>query len=340
MNDTLGRDPPRIVCGCGDGATEPGDGTTDLGESRHTPEYARRMTETQPTAPRRALVLGGGGIAGIAWHLGVLSELLEQGIDVGAADLVVGTSAGSVAGSILRFGQVPLVYSMQATAPGSIPAEDATAEGTRSGDIAMATLWNELQQILAGATGEQDARARLGRAAIAHSKGAESPLLDMFASQFPAAFGWPAAPLGVCVVEAESGEFRVLDSPSGVELPRAVAASCSVPMVFPPVEIDGTPYVDGGVRSGTNADVAEGYDSVLVLACSAEDPRSPMGPQLDKAVERLRADGSSVHVVSADAESTAAFGTNSLSDTSRVPSALAGRRQGALVADAVREFWA
>ncbi|AMM20662.1 hypothetical protein AX769_11565 [Frondihabitans sp. PAMC 28766] len=300
------------------------------------------MTDASTASSRRAVVLGGGGIAGIAWHLGVLAELLAQGVDLGAADLVVGTSAGSVAGTILRFGQVPLVYSLQAAAPGAVPAEDAedeNAPGITAGDADIAVLWERLQSILAGATGEQDARARLGRAAVEHSNGAESPLLATIGAQFPAAFGWPAGALGITVVEAETGEFRVLDSSSGVSLTQAVAASCSVPLVFPPVEIDGSYYVDGGVRSGTNADVASGYDSILVLACGPEDPRSPMGPQLDAAVATLRGEGSSVHVIVADDESLAAFGTNSLSDASRVPSALAGRRQGALVADAVAGFW-
>lgn len=295
------------------------------------------MTDASPSSPRRAVVLGGGGIAGIAWHLGVLSELLDRGIDLDAADLVVGTSAGSVAGGILRFGQVPLVYALQAAAAGAVPAED-TAPGDQGGPD-MATLWERIQTVLTGATGQQDARARLGRAAVEYSQGAESPLLAQLGAQFPADFGWPPAPFAVCVVEAETGEFRVLDSTSGVELSRAIAASCSVPLVFPPVEIDGTMYVDGGVRSGTNADVATGYDSVLVLACAPEDPSSPMGPQLDAAVESLRAAGTDVHVVTADDESIAAFGTNSLSDASRVPSALAGRRQGALEADAVSAFW-
>nr|WP_286343388.1 patatin-like phospholipase family protein [Frondihabitans sucicola] len=124
-----------------------------------------------------------------------------------------------------------------------------------------------------------------------------------------------------------------------------MAASCSVPLVFPPVTIDGRAYVDGGMRSATNADVAAGYDRVLVLACGPEDPASPMGPQLDAAVASLRAgaDGSApseVLVLTADEVSLAAFGPNSLADSSRVPSAEAGRAQAAGAADAVAAFWA
>lgn len=299
----------------------------------------------------------------------MLAELLERGIDVDAADLVIGTSAGSVAGSILRFGQVSAVYESQITAGGDLFADrdatasdttgsDATGSGTAGSGTAasgsatppaplfdMATFGERLQSILVGADSPQDARARLGRAAIEVSAGAESPLLAQLAAQFPAEYGWPTAGLGVCVVEATTGEFRVLDGTSGVPLSLAVAASCSVPLVFPPVRIDGSDYVDGGVRSATNADVATGYDKVLVLSCGPEDPASPMGPQLDQAAATLRAGSEStppadVLVLTADAASIEAFGTNSLADTSRVPSARAGRAQAAGLADAVRAFWA
>ncbi|GAA4684664.1 patatin-like phospholipase family protein [Frondihabitans cladoniiphilus] len=294
------------------------------------------MTPESPESPRRAIVLGGGGIAGIAWHLGMLAELLDGGVPLGEADLVIGTSAGSVAGSILRFGQVQLVYSMQATADmPDLPSGDPTVA-----PVDMATFRDRLVTAIQGATSAEDARARLGRAAVESSAGgSESVLVSTLAAQFPALFGWPASALGICVVDATTGEFRVLDKSSGVALSRAVAASCSVPLVFPPVEIDGVPYIDGGARSATNADVVAGFDKVLVLSCGPEDPASPMGPQLDAAVAGLRNSGADVLLLGADADSLAAFGTNSLAPTSRVPSAQAGRRQAAGELDAVRAFW-
>ncbi|WP_240347262.1 patatin-like phospholipase family protein [Curtobacterium sp. 24E2] len=121
--------------------------------------------------------------------------------------------------------------------------------------------------------------------------------------------------------------------------PRAVAASCSVPFVWSPVGIEGRPYVDGGVRSGTNADAAAGHERVLVIACGPEGP-SPVGPWLDVAVESLRAGGSSVEVVVADSTAQEAFGTNSLSLATQAPSAEAGRAQGTAVAEQIAAFWA
>jgi NTE family protein len=112
-----------------------------------------------------------------------------------------------------------------------------------------------------------------------------------------------------------------------------------VPFVWTPVAIDGRPHVDGGVRSGTNADAAAGHERVLVIACGPEGP-SPCGPWLDVAVESLRAGGSSVEVVVADSAAQQAFGTNSLSLATQAPSAEAGRAQGSAVAEQVAAFWA
>jgi NTE family protein len=306
------------------------------------------MTDASTPTPRRALVLGGGGVAGIAWHLGVIVELLDKGVDIDRADLVVGTSAGSVAGSVLRFGQAAAVLAAQVTsempelsaADAAQAADPEAAAASGAPGIDMATFRDRLVEAISGATGEQDARARLGAAAIEFGSSASGSLVGTMEEQFPPAYGWPAAPLGVCVVDAESGEFRVFDSSDGVPLSQAVAASCSVPLVFPPVEIDGRSYVDGGARSATNADVASGYDKILVLSCGPEDPASPLGPQLDQAVAALRAEGSDVLVVSADEASLLAFGGNSLAPSTRVPSALAGQAQAAGALDRIRAFWA
>lgn len=294
------------------------------------------MSNEQSSSPRRALVLGGGGVAGIAWHIGMMSELVARGADLGAADLVIGTSAGSVAGAVLRFGQVESAYDIQT----SSDTPDLPAAGPIAPPLDMSTFRERVMTMIAGARDAQEARARLGTAALAMTAGAgESILVPTLEAQFPSALGWPAEPFGVCVVDATTGEFRVLDASSGVELPRAVAASCSVPLVFPPVDIEGRPHVDGGMRSATNADLADGYGKVLILACGPEDPANPLGPQLDEAVTGLRASGSDVLVLSADEVSLRAFGGNSLAASSRIPSAHAGRAQAAGIADEVLAFW-
>ncbi|MCC8908263.1 MULTISPECIES: patatin-like phospholipase family protein [unclassified Curtobacterium] len=290
------------------------------------------MTDVSTPAPgTRALVLGGGGVAGIAWELGVLSALQDAGVDLDAADLVVGSSAGSVVGTFVRYGAVQQAYDQQHAAVPTTYEEPVPIDGE--------DFQQRIGAVLEGASSDQDARARLGLLAQRTTDGqTDDERTATFAETLPSS-EWPAKPLALTAIDATDGTFRVLTAADAVPLPRAVAASCSVPLVWSPVGIEGRPYVDGGMRSATNADVAAGYERVLVIACGPEGP-SPLGPWLDVAVEGLRAAGSSVEVVVADSTSQQAFGTNSLSLSTQAPAADAGRTQGAAVAEGIAAFWA
>ncbi len=290
------------------------------------------MTDVTTPAPgTRALVLGGGGVAGIAWELGVLSALQDAGVDLDAADLVVGSSAGSVVGTFVRAGAVQQAYDQQHAAVPTTYEEPVPIDAD--------DFQQRIGAVLDGATSDQDARARLGRLAQRTTTGqTDDQRAATFAETLPST-EWPPKPLAVTAIDATDGTFRVLTAADGVPLARAVAASCSVPLVWSPVTIEGRPYVDGGMRSATNADVAAGYERVLVIACGPEGP-SPLGPWLDVAVEGLRAAGSSVEVVIADSTSQQAFGTNSLSLSTQAPAADAGRTQGTAVAEGIAAFWA
>lgn len=289
------------------------------------------VAEPTPTPGTRAIVLGGGGVAGIAWELGVLSALEDAGVDLGAADLVVGTSAGSVVGAFLRAGAVQDAYAQQTTPLPTTYEEPAAVD--------VSEVEQRFGAAMQGATSEQDARARVGAAAQEVTAGqSDDERVATFRQLLPNA-EWPEKPYAVTTVDAVDGSFRVFRAEDDVPLERAVAASCSVPIVWSPVRIDGHPYVDGGVRSATNADVAAGYERVLVIACSPEGP-SPLGPWLDRSVAALRDAGSQVEVVVADETSTRAFGTNSLALSTQRPSAEAGRAQAEQVAERVAAFWA
>jgi len=290
------------------------------------------MTDVSTPAPgTRAIVLGGGGVAGIAWELGALSALQDAGVDLDAADLVVGSSAGSVVGTFVRAGAVQQAYEQQHAPVPSTYEEPAP--------IDPEDFQQRLAAVLEGASSDQDARARLGAAAQHVTTGQTGEeRIATFEQTLPGT-AWPTKPLAVTAIHAGDGTFRVLTSGDGVPLPRAVAASCSVPLVWSPVTIDGEPYIDGGLRSATNADVAAGYERVLVVACGPEGP-SPLGPWLDVAVESLRAGGSSVETIVADSAAQQAFGGNSLSLSTQAPSATEGRRQGEAAAEAVAAFWA
>jgi NTE family protein len=278
----------------------------------------------------RAVVLGGGGVAGIAWELGVLSAFEDAGVDLGAADLVVGTSAGSVVGAFLRAGAVRAAYEQQLS-PLPTTYEEPVAVDPDAVQQGFATA-------VEGATSEQDARARVGAAAQQLTTGQnDDDRVATFRQTLPST-DWPEQPYAVTTVDAVDGSFRVFRAEDGVPLERAVAASCSVPFVWSPVRIDGHPYVDGGARSATNADVAAGHERVLVIACAPEGP-SPLGPWLDRAVADLRAAGSQVEVIVADEAAQRAFGTDSLALSTQRPSAEAGRAQAEREAERIAAFW-
>ncbi|MCO1654685.1 patatin-like phospholipase family protein [Pseudonocardia humida] len=280
----------------------------------------------------RALVLGGGGVAGVAWEIGLLSGLAARGVDLGSADLVVGTSAGSIVGALLRTGEDPEQLYAAQLAP--VPAAEPAVRF--DGAAFMASF----ARVLAGATGQQDARARIGSLALQAGTAPEDDRRGIIAARLGGDRSWPAARLVVTVVDAADGEFRAIDAESGVGLVDAVAASCAVPGVWPTVTIDGRRYMDGGMRSPTNADLATGHRRVLVVAPVPGMPGSPLGPGLDQELEELRGGGAQVHVVTADEAALRAFGTNPLDPATREPAARAGRDQATREVDAIRRFWA
>jgi NTE family protein len=277
---------------------------------------------------RTALVLGGGGVTGIAWEIGLLAGLAEAGTDVSGADLVVGTSAGSVVGAQVTGGAGPeAMYGRQ--------LEPATGE--KAARLNRATLARFGWAMLRSRGQDQEFRRRIGALALAAEKAGITPSeqerLDVFRSILGGQ-DWPERELTITAVDAETGEFTPFDKTSGVPLLHAVAASCAVPGVYPPVTIDGHRYVDGGMRSATNADLAQGYDRLVVLAPIPRGfgPMASVDAQVTGMVSR-------VAVVSPDQDSRTAIGRNVLDPAARAPSAKAGRAQAAAVAERIAEVW-
>ena len=278
--------------------------------------------------PTRALVLGGGGLAGIAWELGILVSLAEGGIDLTDADLVLGTSAGSVVGSVLRSPE-------ELTAAYEHQLDDAP-DAEIGADLDLMALATAFGEALGNAASPEDARARVATLALAAKTLPESVRRDVIAARLPSQ-EWPDYLLRITAIEAPSGELTIFDRDSGVPLLDAVAASCAVPIVWPAVTINGHKYIDGGLRSTTNADLAEGYERVLVIA-PYPPVASPLGRALAEELEPVERSGRVV-VVAPDDVAMAAFGLNPLDPSTRRPSALAGRDFGKTVADQVRGLW-
>ncbi|MGY0004661.1 patatin-like phospholipase family protein [Micromonospora sp. I033] len=274
----------------------------------------------------RALVLGGGGVTGVAWELGLLAGLAARGVDLTGAELVVGTSAGSVVGAQVCAGTpVEELYAAQLR-----PARHEVAARLGVGVLAR-WAW-------AGARGRDEvrARARVGAMALAARTPTEESRRAVIAARLPVA-QWPARRLLVTAVDAASGEFVVFDAGSQVALVDAVGASCAVPGVWPPVTIGGRRFVDGGVRSAVNADLAAGAQRGGVPAPT----RARFGamPRLSAPVAGLESAGARVAVVSPDRAARAAIGRNVLDPARRAASARAGFAQAAAVAEEVAAVW-
>jgi NTE family protein len=129
-------------------------------------------------------------------------------------------------------------------------------------------------------------------------------------------------------IDCVSGELTVFDAASGVSLVDAVAASSAVPGIWPPVTIEGRRYMDGGVRSADNADLAAGAARVVVISPLGTDSPLPTSMPLREVLTALKDGGATVTVISPDEASLAATGTNALDPATRVPAATAGRAQG------------
>ena len=148
---------------------------------------------------------------------------------------------------------------------------------------------------------------------------------------------WPARRLLIAAVDAQTGAFTTFDASCGAPLSHAVAASCSVPGVWPPVTIGARRYIDGGIRSPVNADLAAGCERVVIVAPMSRGigPSVPLAPQVDA----LKMGGAKVVVIAPDAASRSAIGLNNLDPSRRAAAAQAGHAQAPHVVPAVREVW-
>ena len=297
---------------------------------------------------KRAVVLGGGGPVGVAWELGLAAGLAAGGIDLTTADLVVGTSAGSITGAMLTGGDDPaqLVAEVEAIFSTGVGGSgvDQVSESALAEFMELTFAW--------GGVGD-DPAARLAHTMKIgeFARAAETVPEESFVAALGSVLAgrpWPAQ-FACTAVDTESGEFRVWDASSNVPLERAIASSCSVPGVYPPITIDGRRYMDGGARSALNADLAEGYDTAVVVSVTVlelppglDDPRIGSFLATQRAeIERLEASGTKVEVIVPDLEflTVSNFGMSLMDFTLLGAAAEAGARLGKLEADRIGESW-
>jgi NTE family protein len=306
----------------------------------------------------RALVLAGGGVTGIAWESGVLAGLAAGGVDTQLWDLVVGTSAGAFVGARLTLDGSPQpLFEMQASAINAADMEamrrvfgsgfaralrwsrrprlqwvgiiwlanlvvtSVMRYAVRNGFRSTASLLKTIRRARQEGDGQQ-ITAQIGAVSNANRK-RSTALADFWERDLGPNRGWPATRLVTTAVDTADGSRALLDATSGVALVGAIAASTCLPGILPPVVLRGRRYMDGGLASAANADVASGHDEVWVL--------SPFGaPSLDQQVSDLRASGSIVNLIlpSAAAQDAIGLGIGVMDPLNRPAAARAGFEDG------------
>lgn len=272
-------------------------------------------------------VFGGGGIAGVAWEAGIVLGLRRAGVDLSSADVIVGTSAGSIVGSHVAYGAdldaLAVRQSSGTEAPAAAPPVDL--------DRILAAL----APIYDPTLDPVEARRRVGTNAVTTRAGDEQAHIARIAALLPAREEWPQRRLLVTAVDTGTGELTVWQRDSGVPLEWAVASSCAVPGVYPPVTIGGRRYMDGGIRSVTNADLAAGASAVIVL-----DAVGHLTPRDALQAELAALGAASTFVITPDEDAAAVIGTNLLDAAVWAPVLEAGLAQAASCADAAGASWA
>lgn len=244
-------------------------------------------------APRIGLVLGGGGVIGNAYITGVLEGLRRAtGWDPSGAELVVGTSAGSVNGGLLAagvptdvlFSHICGELSRALPGPGAEPAEAARLLARHRDQDWTARLYPRIDQAARPALASPRSVLR----AIANPR--RTPFEVLLTGLLPEgnrstrtigevvesvwSHGWPRSRFWAVATDLESGRrvpFGRSGSPA-TDLHRAVRASCAIPSFFAPVRVHGRRFVDGGIWSVSNLDLVEREDLDLVVCVNPLSP--------------------------------------------------------------------
>lgn len=252
---------------------------------------------------------------GLVWTVGLITALRAEGIDPGAADRIIGTSAGAIVGTIIADGgdldRILQPPSQEVSPPAVDPAAVTEVFGILSTPGIDAS----------------EALRRAGKRAL------ELPLGDpedhvARMTGLTGVTAWPGGDLVITVADVTAGRRRALTAADGVPVTRAVAASTCAPGVFAPVPIDGRHYMDGGLHSPVNADLAAGAEVIVVV--------EPLAHLFRRAPEDADLGSGTVFSVIADAD---AIGPDPFDTAALTPAYEAGVRQGHEVAPQLREIW-
>lgn len=276
---------------------------------------------------RRAVILGGGGVTGIAWETGVLMGLQDGGVDLGSANAIIGTSAGSFAGAYLAAGVVPKYFELQ--------FQDNIVEIPA---IMSPELHARYQQAMKDGHGDPARIGRdLGRVALAATTVPTEARAAVVAARLPGT-AWPSRALYMTVIDAHTGALHLFGRDSGVPFVTAAAASGAVPGLWPVVDALGKTWIDGGSASATNAALGSDYDVAIVIAPAGTG--FPGQITTHDEMKQLQAAGVQAVLIVPDENATHAMGDNGFDPSRRGAAAKAGQRQGQTAATDLSQVWA
>jgi NTE family protein len=274
----------------------------------------------------KALVLGGGGITGIAWESGVLAGLIDSGILVNHADKILGSSAGSYVGSILANGQNMKTYYEQ-LANNRDNADNAQL------DPSLFELWREA--FVQGKTDEQVIGKYLGDIINKSPSTVSFEERERSVRKRIGNVDWTPQ-LEITAINAKTGTLESFNETSDISLIEAVMASGAVPGIWPHVDMLGASWIDGGMISSTNARLMANYKDIIILA--PLDQKQGLVPSVYEDVETLKTN-SNVTLITPDQDSRNIIGTNIYSSQHIKEIGDAGYQQGKLIGrDALDEL--
>jgi NTE family protein len=296
---------------------------------------------------RRAVVLAGGGFAASAWELGLIAGMADAGLDLRDADLFVGTSSGSRVALHLASGdahddafqrrvqggmRTSIQTGMQTDPPASARPPVFDLAGLREGVVRAKQAGGSPTEIL----------RRIGSLTLAAAPATNcSSPREIVAAQLPMVT-WPEKRVLIATVNADTGERRAFHRDSGIDLADAVIAS-TASLGAAPVLFQGEHYIDGGYYCTDNADLATGFNRVMVLALKRPPEIPSMSvSSLEETVKILQDNGALVEVIQPDEPALAAFAAAGGVPNPGIsaPAARAGRSQGGhIVSERISSFW-
>ncbi|MGH1370738.1 MAG: patatin-like phospholipase family protein [Cellvibrionaceae bacterium] len=273
-----------------------------------------------PQKSSNTLVLGGGGVTGIAWMTGLLKGLEQRGLKLAEFDRLIGTSAGSTLAAQLSSGAtMDDLYRRQ--------VEEKKQVREIAPSLNRFKLLIKLIPALLVKSNPIKFRQRIGEMALKTKTVSAEERRQVILDRMPK-HEWPEIQMDIMAVHSASGEIVNFSKYSKVDFVDAVAASCAVPGVWPSVLINGEYYYDGGIRSGENADFALEATNVFIISPLGLDGMPLFGGDLKAEIELLKRSGSEVVLIYPDSSSKKEMGKNPLDPSKREASAKAGYQQG------------